>query len=554
MTITKKAYQSFKLAMLSLLLMFIFSAYPLTVHADSAAGAIIDSLGRGSTAGTSTIQKGISYTRTGYLCYLLTKDGSTIPGMIAKAFATPGCVLHDGTVSIAKSRKGNYTADSFVGEAPWGCPPFGNSDSYGNVTTNEPTIKAWLATVASNGNPNAVNFVQDAWGANAATKFKDDEYVLVIETMVNFQYSVPDGSAGSSTDAGSTSGGMTKVEAIAYINNLSNEELVKAARDAHASAYLDHYDYYDNAINNYMAGRASEIRTEDGIRVIDVLTAKELRDSSIDGMRSAVRLEMATRYTKGYVFSLGSSSSGGRQYFGTPILGTLPNVLDYRITYIPECTSNWFASYTNKAAAFAEYITAGKAGERAGFRPWTGSTTEKLTDGQVKEYGVGLMVISAHDNITTDATHTWDAENCGSTPGKAPEYIPTQEVIDSSLTDPTLKCSYTIIKAYRTLNTSTYINDGVYTREDTIGKILIEDEPTYTVVDWFTTSTPTATVGLSDATRWNESKSHASIMEQGNSSLASPITLPSAQKYLYVLLECTHTSSPPTDANYTLLE
>lgn len=554
MTITKKAYQSFKLAMLSLLLMFIFSAYPLTVHADSAAGAIIDSLGRGSTAGTSTIQKGISYTRTGYLCYLLTKDGNPIPGMTAQAFRSPDCSLHEGTAWIAKSRKGNYTASSFVGVAPWNCPPFGNSDSYGNVTTNEPTIKAWLAAVASNGNTNAANFVHQTWGNEDATKkFANDEYVLVIETMVNFQYSVPDGSAGSSsTDTGSTSGGMTKAEAIAYIDNLPNDTLVQAARDAHASAYLDIYDYYDNAINNYMAGRATEIRTKDGFRVIDVLTAKEYRDNAITGMRSAVRLEMATRYTKGYVFSVGSTSSGGRQYFGTPILGTLPNVLDYRTTYIPECTSNWFASYTNKAAAFAEYITAGKAGERAGFRPWTGSTTEKLTDGQVKEYGVGLMVISAHDNITTDATHTWDAENCGSTPGKAPEYIPTP-------TTSSLSRSYTIIKAYRTLNTSTsststYINDGVYTREDTIGKILIEDEPTYTVVDWFTTSTPTATVGLSDATRWNESKSHASIMEQGNSSLASPITLPSAQKYLYVLLECTHTSSPPTDANYTLLE
>lgn len=547
MAITKKAYQSFKLAMLSLLLMFIFSAYPLTVHADSAAGAIIDSLGRGSTAGTSTIQKGISYTRTGYFCYLLTKDGAPVSGSVGHAFATPGCVLHDGTAWHVTARKGGYTANAWSGFAPWGCPPFGNSDSYGNVTTNEPTIKAWLAAKdSSTGNANATEFVKNYWGRSAADKFADDEYVLVIETMVNFQYSVPDGSAGSSS-SGSTSGGMTKAEAIAYINNLSNEELVKAARDAHASAYLDHYDYYDNAINNYMAGRASEIRTEDGIRVIDVLTAKELRDSSIDGMRSAVRLEMATRYTNGYVFSVGSTSSGGRQYFGTPILGTLPNVLDYRTTYIPECTSNWFASYTNKAAAFAEYITAGKAGERAGFRPWTGSTTEKLTDGQVKEYGVGLMVISAHDNITTDATHTWDAENCGSTPGKAPEYIPTP-------TTSSLSRSYTIIKAYRTLNTSTYINDGVYTREDTIGKILIEDEPTYTVVDWFTTSTPTATVGLSDATRWNESKSHASIMEQGNSSLASPITLPSAQKYLYVLLECTHTSSPPTDANYTLLE
>lgn len=547
MTITKKAYQSFKLAMLSLLLMFIFSAYPLTVHADSAAGAIIDSLGRGSTAGTSTIQKGISYTRTGYLCYLLTKDGNPIPGMTAKAFATPGCVLHDGTVSIAKSRKGNYTADSFVGDAPWGCPPFGNSDSYGNVTTNEPTIKAWLAA-KDGGVANAVTFVTNNWGRDAAKRFGDDDYVLVIETMVNFQYSVPDGSAGSSS-SGSTSDGMTLEQANAYITGLSGEVLAEAAKNSGSASAMIYASQYEQYLTWFRAGE--DIENEDGT-VMSTTEVGRLLTNLVMNMKDSIIQEMTTRYSNGYVFSVGSTSSGGRQYFGTPILGTLPNVLDYRTTYIPECTSNWFTSYTNKAAAFAEYITAGKAGERAGFRPWTGSTTEKLTDGQVKEYGVGLMVISAHDNITTDATHTWDAENCGSTPGKAPEYIPTP-------TTSSLSRSYTIIKAYRTLNTSTsststYINDGVYTREDTIGKILIEDEPTYTVVDWFTTSTPTATVGLSDATRWNESKSHASIMEQGNSSLASPITLPSAQKYLYVLLECTHTSSPPTDANYTLLE
>ncbi len=559
MTITKKAYQSFKLAMLSLLLMFIFSAYPLTVHASSeseAAGAIIDSLGRGSTAGTSTIQKGISYTRTGYFCYLLTKDGAPVSGSVGHALASPGCVLHDGTTWQVSARKGGYTANAWSGFAPWGCPPFGNSDSYGNVITNEPTIKAWLATIAPNGVANAINFVYEYWGTDAAKKFNDDEYVLVIETMVNFQYSVPDGSAGSSsTDAGSTSGGMTKAEAIAYINGLSDDTLVQAARDASVGEiYLSAYDYYRTAMQKYRNGEISEIHLQYRHTAITYEEAEGFVDSAVSHMRLVVRVEMERRYNadSSYHFSVGSTSSGGRQYFGTPILGTLPNVLDYRTTYIPECTSNWFASYTNKAAAFAEYITAGKAGERAGFRPWTGSTTEKLTDGQVKEYGVGLMVISAHDNITTDATHTWDAENCGSTPGKAPEYIPTP-------TTSSLSRSYTIIKAYRTLNTSTsststYINDGVYTREDTIGKILIEDEPTYTVVDWFTTSTPTATVGLSDATRWNESKSHASIMEQGNSSLASPITLPSAQKYLYVLLECTHTSSPPTDANYTLLE
>lgn len=229
MTITKKAYQSFKLAMLSLLLMFIFSAYPLTVHADSAAGAIIDSLGRGSTAGTSTIQKGISYTRTGYFCYLLTKDGAPVSGSVGHAFATPGCVLHDGTAWHVTARKGGYMANAWSGFAPWNCPPFGNSDSYGNVTTNEPTIKAWLAAKDAAGNSNAVNFVQDYWGANAATKFKDDEYVLVIETMVNFQYSVPDGSAGSSS-SGSTSDGMTLEQANAYITGLSGEVLAEAAK------------------------------------------------------------------------------------------------------------------------------------------------------------------------------------------------------------------------------------------------------------------------------------------------------------------------------------
>ena len=122
MTITKKAYQSFKLAMLSLLLMFIFSAYPLTVHADgisdAAANAIVDSFGSSNSAGKTPTKNGVSYARTGYLCYLLTKDGSTIPGMTAKAFMSPGCSLHEGTAWIAKSRKGNYTATVFTAVAP----------------------------------------------------------------------------------------------------------------------------------------------------------------------------------------------------------------------------------------------------------------------------------------------------------------------------------------------------------------------------------------------------------------------------------------------------
>lgn len=265
MTLTKKAYQSFKLAMLSLLLMLIFSAYPLTVHADSAAGAIIDSLGKGSATTSTHIEKGVTYARTGYLCYLLTKDGNSIPGMTAKVFLSSGTELYDGTVCIAKSRKGNYSATSYVGTAPWGCTPFNNSDDYGNVSTNEPIIKAWLAAVASNGNTNAANFVYQTWSNEDVTrKFANDEYILVIETMLNFQYSVPEGSAGSSS-SDSTSGGMTKAEAIAYINNLPVDALVQAARNSGNHSveenYLKPYDYYTDAMQKFEDGVITQIYT-----------------------------------------------------------------------------------------------------------------------------------------------------------------------------------------------------------------------------------------------------------------------------------------------------
>ena len=59
---------------------------PITAHADLAAGAanaIADNVvasynGTHSDnhGGTSHIVNGVAYTRTGYLCYLLTKDGS----------------------------------------------------------------------------------------------------------------------------------------------------------------------------------------------------------------------------------------------------------------------------------------------------------------------------------------------------------------------------------------------------------------------------------------------------------------------------------------------
>lgn len=106
-----------------------------------------------------------------------------------------------------------------------------------------------------------MNFVQDYWGANAATKFKDDEYVLVIETMVNFQYSVPDGSAGSSS-SGSTSDGMTLEQANAYITGLSGEVLAEAAKNSGSASALIYASQYEQYLAWFRAGE--DIENEDG--------------------------------------------------------------------------------------------------------------------------------------------------------------------------------------------------------------------------------------------------------------------------------------------------
>lgn len=530
------------------LLLALLVSLPLftTLTASAASGTLVDADYTDGTYSRSSDSKWYAtycptagYKGQGVLLYLLERDGGgAVAGTTPKAYAC-GMTMESYELH-ARDKYNRYPEVTHWegGDPPWGSAP-GMTKNGGflknSSTYNTAAIKAWLRTViptaSGEDSTKGIAMVERIWGSDIARRFTNEELILVAEPIIAVQFA---------QKAKSTILDIDDSMSLKMIKNKFRifKSFVEITRNTKLSADLD----------QFLDTKISWLET--------------VTDSS-----SSIPPTVASGTKRGIIADLSQINRNVYMYYplGDVYAGT-SKMLAKRFTELdPDQSvtgagagpsSVWEPSdqgrvYYRKAANAASYISTGSVVcANAGFTLWdkgSSSIRQYHPDSNLETYSIGMLAMLAFtEDGEGDYTHTYDT-SCGSTPGKAPEYIPTP-------TTSSLSRSYTIIKAYRTLNTSTYINDGVYTREDTIGKILIEDEPTYTVVDWFTTSTPTATVGLSDATRWNESKSHASIMEQGNSSLASPITLPSAQKYLYVLLECTHTSSPPTDANYTLLE
>lgn len=484
----------------------------------------------------ATYSRSGGYKGQGVLLYLLERNGGgAVAGTSPKAFPCSGSML--GYELHAQDKYNRYPeVTHWEGTyVPWEAGGVPNNGGFmkNSTSSNVTAIKAWLKTPYDGASTKGIWMVETIWGSDIATRFTNEEIILVAEPIVAVQFSEYYEIPGLTFRDGASVGEafMTLIDFRAKVVGLPDDTDTEVSTDLRRKL-----DESTNQMQNLLTGHFGDA------------TLRILKDSIISSL-GHIAMSVNGYYPLGEVYA-GTPKMVASYYAGL--------ALDNSV-FVPSSSTLRKAEsgrkYYRLSANAATYIpSTSTICSNAGFDLWPAGSSVRIyhPDGNLNSKSIGMLAMLAFtEDGEGDYTHTYDI-SCGSTPGKAPEYIPTP-------TTSSLSRSYTIIKAYRTLNTSTsststYINDGVYTREDTIGKILIEDEPTYTVVDWFTTSTPTATVGLSDATRWNESKSHASIMEQGNSSLASPITLPSAQKYLYVLLECTHTSSPPTDANYTLLE
>ena len=523
------------------LLLALLVSLPLfsTLTASAASGTLVDA---DYTDGTytkssdgkyyATLATNCGYKDQGVLLYLLERNGGgAVAGTTPKAYPCSREVM--GYELHARDKYNRYSeVTHWEGTyVPWeagGAVPNNGGFIKTSATYNTAAIKAYLRTPTTNGSGEestlGIAMVQNIWGSDIARRFTNEEIILVAEPIVAVKFAQ-----------------CTKASILEMDSSTSVEQIRQKL-----------YTFKLVISNDRNTRMSSDLLDFVNDKLLVLQGANRMPTQALNSLKTQILSTLSQMTGNVYMYY-----PLGDVYAGTPKM-----VAKYYASLTPDTTvysvNPWLKSdqgqlFYRKAANAASYISTGSVVcANAGFTLWdkgSSSIRQYHPDSNLETYSIGMLAMLAFtEDGEGDYTHTYDT-SCGSTPGKAPEYASSV-----TSTDPSLQRSYTIIKAYRTLNTSTYINDGVYTREDTIGKILIEDEPTYTVVDWFTTSTPTATVGLSDATRWNESKSHASIMEQGNSSLASPITLPSAQKYLYVLLECTHTSSPPTDANYTLLE
>ena len=397
-----KKLLSFTIALSLALSISLITQKPITAHAEDYVGIVIDALGKSGIGGNSKIRNGVTYARTGYLCYLLTADGNTIPGMTAQAFCSPGFSELSGSIWVCNSKKGGYSATSWKSVAPWNLPPFNE-----NKSTNVGLIRQWMAQPIGN-TCNAIQFVKDNWGVEIAEKFSTGDYVLVVETILNFQPNIK-------SSGGISSGGMSRAQLEAIVNQ------------------------------DYVKG----VLIRKGIDPTGLPIGK-IREEVIDEM-------------------LNNPSSGGYQTVGSPVIGTCSDCIAYENAVGGQ--PSIFASYTNKIACFAEHITKGGPGEKAGFIPWTGTIPTLLSDSEVSTYGVAMMVIKAKNDAQTTCNEA---------------LIPNpHNPADES--DGTKK----IIKNYRTRNltTNTLTEDGnTFTIEQVSSDILIEDEDKYVVVAWATSS------------------------------------------------------------------
>lgn len=466
-------------------------AYAAGVDYSGMAQSIVDSTSSNTSGGTSRVKNGVSTYRTGYLCYMLTKDGGTVAGTDAIALKSPGYSGDiPGSSWLCTSRKGGYKATGWSpGVAPWGLTPWQppKSDQDKTCVSNEPDIKAWMLEETSSGTPNAYNFVANIWGEEVATKFGADEYILVIETIMNLQWSVIETSGGSSGDIEAERRRIinTSINMVKY--TMSDIDLVRLAQ---RYGYSGAEQAYNNAMNT--------VGNEDGVRRL----VNTIKDGIIDAIRNLT------------VEQLGLNKNGkSYKLVGQPIIATVPNILKYKQSL--GISGEALDSYTNKVAPISERILPGGPGERAGFKAWTGGI-KKFADSEVFEYGLAMMVITA----------------------KSPYQTTCNEALIPNPHNPADESDGTkrIIKNYRTRNLTTneLTEDGnTFTIEQVSADILIEDEDKYVVVGWATSS---GTSFIPSPTWESSITSTGTLTQKGLSSGSVKLADPN-EKTLYVLLE-----------------
>lgn len=396
------------------------TAYASSVDWNALVSAIVNSTHSNNEAGTTEIHNGVSVSRTGYLAYMVNKETGA-PTSDAKAFYA-GTNWIAGSQWIVSSRHGGLTVSSFTGQAEWGQPWIPPAYKGAPLTSLEPQIKDWFRT-------NGSSFVHDKFPANHSNFVADTE-VLVLETIMNVQFSESNGS-------------LSPAEAADRdIESLGGRD------DYLLATNIDYLGFSDLAMEYF-----------------DILNSGSMsaaNDASnfMQQLRTILKQYLISYYTEN-----GTGDAQSRIYHGSPVIGTVPNLLAY-----DQWNTTVFDSYLNNAAPNAEKIYFSEAG----FTAYPGSG--KMTDAEVQQYGVAMMIIHCKDEYQTTCDEP-----------KQP--TPHQPPIEST-------GHTTIVKSYRTKNMATgeLIDDGTFHQGDLGTQILIENETEYQVIDWKTSTTTNTSI------------------------------------------------------------
>ena len=446
-----------------------------TVYAGWAQGAagFVNSTHSDETAGTTEIRNGVSVERTGYLAYMVNKETGA-PTSDAIAFSA-GDNWIGGSQWIVSSRHGGLTGSPNMKEAKWGKPWIPPAYKGDTLKSLEPNIKQWFRTQGS-------DFVNKEFPANHSNFVADTE-VLVLETIMNVQFSI---NASNNAEARN----LCEQEAVNRLAPYSMKELCQIATSfGHSLAYAN-YCKWKSEVDNGNYSHADDLD--------DLLT------EIYDGIKDAI-----------VDILLSSGFAGeGREYLGDPVIGTVPNLLQY---------DTWgttvFDTYLNNGAPQAEKIVYSEAG----FTAYPGSG--KLTDAEVQQYGVAMIIIHC-----TDPAQTTCDETLLPTPHNPPKESQGHT---------------TIVKSYRTKDPAgKLIDDGTYSTPDLGTQILIENEQTYQVIGWKTSTTTNTNI---KSTSWNPP---SSVVQQGTT--PNSVTLDPQETCLYVLLEKVE-SEPQEEEDYNYL-
>lgn len=326
----------------------------------------------------ATYSRSGGYKGQGVLLYLLERDGGgAVAGTTPKAYPCSGSML--GYELHAQDKYNRYPeVTHWEGTyVPWEAGGVPNNGGFmkNSTASNVAAIKAWLKTPTGE-TTNGINMVKTIWGSDIATRFTNEEIILVAEPIVAVQFSEYYDIPGLTFRDGASVGEafMTLIDFRAKVVGLPDDTDTEVSTDLRRKL-----DESVNQMQNLLTGHFGDA------------TLRILKDSIISGL-GHIAMSVNGYYPLGEVYA-GTPKMVASYYAGL--------ALDNSV-FVPSSSTLRKAEsgrkYYRLSANAATYIpSTSTICSNAGFDLWpTGSNVRIYhPDGNLNSKSIGMLAMLA---------------------------------------------------------------------------------------------------------------------------------------------------------------